>query len=114
MTAKAKGRKRARARFASLDAVKKANAAIGNHWFSEGTLRYFGSKVHPGLFDGRFFITSEERYEGTRAFTVREAYADGTIGEVGTFLAHATHKDALTALAHHLAAELEEARKRKG
>lgn len=92
--------------FKSIEDIKKANANAGLHWFEPATLRYFGSRVSPTLYGGRYFITSEQRrFDGSpRRYSVRVASADGSIDTVGEFKAYATRADAIKE-AKRLAAE---------
>ncbi|AET09816.1 hypothetical protein [Gordonia phage GTE5] len=75
-------------RYATMAAVKRANADAGFFFFGRDTMNFFGSKLESGLYDGRVFITSEyDGFEsrdagpgvGRRVYTVREALADGSI-----------------------------------
>lgn len=74
-----------------MEDVRQANAAIGHHWFSPDTVRFFNSRIGRSLYGGRYFVTSE-RYEwdAPRLYTVRRANADGTIDTVGEFQGYAT------------------------
>lgn len=74
----------------TLDMIRHANRAAGFHFFDADTLRFFQSRVSDTLYGGRFFVTSECPPFGTRAWTVREAHPDGSIGTVGDFMEHAT------------------------
>jgi hypothetical protein len=80
--------------------VKRANAAIGHHYFDRETLRFFGSRVGSTVYGGRYFVTSERdeaissrfpaAWNGERRYTVREAADDGSISTVGAFGAYRT------------------------
>jgi hypothetical protein len=82
--------------FNTLSEVKQANREAGQHWFDFESMNFFGSKVYPTLYGGKYFVSSE--YTGfekvTRAFSVREAHEDGSIGTVGEFLGYNTFEAA--------------------
>ena len=87
--------------------VKRANKALGHHFFEPAALRFFDGRVGATLYGGRYFVTSEQMHGSTgslpRAWTVRAAHDDGSIHTVGEFQAHATRDDAIAAarvLAH--------------
>ena len=78
--------------FYTLKAIKEANAAAGHHFFEPATLRFFRSRVAPGVIGGRFFVTSEQFVgsDGRRAprqYTVRIAHDNGSIQTVDKFQA---------------------------
>ena len=93
-------------RFGSMAAVRKANAALGHHFFDADTLRFFRSRVGSALYGGRYFVTSEQR-QGMggqlRLYTVRRAEDDGRITTVGEFQAYATRAEALKAISELMA-----------
>lgn len=67
-------------------------------WFSPSTMRFFHSRVGSELYNGRYFISSEQmEYNTPRKYTVREVTQDG-IHEVGGFMAHDTWKQARQAI----------------
>lgn len=92
-------------RFKSMEAVKRANRAADQYWFTPETMRFFGSRIESKLLYGCLFVTSEQdpAQMWPRAYSVREANADGTIGNVGEFQGHATFDDAMKALHLHAA-----------
>jgi hypothetical protein len=66
--------------FTSVDQIKRANKAIGNHFFDKDTLRFFDSKIEPRIYAGRYFITSEQFDDsGPRLYSVREAEESGRV-----------------------------------
>lgn len=76
--------------FNNLEEIKAANKASGQNWFSSDTIKWFNSIIEPGLYDGRFFVTSERdktgsAWNGQRRWTVRRANDDGTIDTMGEF-----------------------------
>jgi hypothetical protein len=99
-------------RYPSLNAVKVANENRGRtlgraYWFGASEMEHFGTRVYPALYGGKYFVTSEYKdYDRTaRAFTIREALADGSIDTVGTFLGHDSMASAILAIGSLLAAE---------
>lgn len=67
--------------FKTLAEIKAANKSIGHYFFSRDTMRFHDSRILPGLYGGRFFVTSERHpvIEGARAYSVRMANRDGSI-----------------------------------
>ena len=71
----------------TIDQMKRYNMAQGCHFFDQQTMRWFGSRIAPGIVAGRFFIASEQdRYggawNGERRYTVRCMKDDGTVCEL--------------------------------
>lgn len=81
--------------YTTLESIKRANVAAGNHFFDADTLRFFRSRIAPGVIAGRLFITSEQFEDSTgerheRRYTVRVATDHGTIEDVSEFQQFAT------------------------
>lgn len=105
--------------YRSIAEIKAANEAIGQTWFSEGTMRFFDSIIEPEVYGGRFFLTSERDATGTpgqsawhgkRRWTVRRANDDGTIdtvGEFGQFASKARASQRAGGLTHVPAADVD-------
>jgi hypothetical protein len=90
-------------KYKTIADVKAANQAIGNHWFSRDTMRFFNTRIESKLLtrgSGRqFFITSERQDETkARKYTIREAMPDGNIDTFGEFQAHSSLEDAQIAV----------------
>lgn len=73
----------------TVNAIKDAVRATGSHWFDPDTMRFFGTRVKPRVYQGPggvFFCTSDKTYNGGRAYTVRrftpETADISTAGEV--------------------------------
>lgn len=89
--------------FRDIDELREANSRAWHHYFSADTMRLFRSRLPDAhIYGGRFFITSEQ-FEGSdghrepRAYTVRTANLNGTIGAaVGGFQAWPTLANART------------------
>lgn len=85
--------------FKTIADIKKANAKLGNYWFSPDTMRFFKSKIHNRVFFGKYFITSEQFSDASpRMYTIRKANADGSIDTVGIFQQYKTLSDAIEAV----------------
>lgn len=86
--------------FTSMNEIEEANRRLGNHWFDEDTLRFFGCRVGRTVYGGRYFVSSEQDSYGAwnyqRRYTVRMATADGHIITVGEFGQYDTRAEAVT------------------
>ena len=87
----------------TMTEIKKANDAIGNHWFEASTMRFFGSRVgsttYPAPAGGEYFVSSEQREWNTpRCYTIRHAKVNGSIDTVGDFMAYQTRSQAVAAV----------------
>ena len=72
--------------YATLEQIKRANRAHGHHFFSPDTMRFFRSRIAPGVIGGRYFITSEQFDERSpRLYSIRVANDDGSVDRVGDF-----------------------------
>jgi len=73
--------------YPTIAAIKAANAAAGQFFFSPDTMRFFRSKIESrSVIGGRYFITSEQfDFRSPRLYTVRRANDDATIDTVGEF-----------------------------
>lgn len=64
--------------FRNLAEIKKANSAIGHHWFEHDRQREH--RVESDLIAGRYWIESAWNFEGTqRNYALVEAAEDGSI-----------------------------------
>jgi hypothetical protein len=85
----------------SIGDIQRANRDAGHRFFSPDTMRFFGSRVMPTVYAGRFFITSERSgfdYNSPRTYTVREFFPDASIETVGEFNAYKTPAQARAAI----------------
>ncbi|KKL87015.1 hypothetical protein LCGC14_1938930 [marine sediment metagenome] len=93
----------ANGKFKSVGAIQRAHEKVGGRWFSPENMDFFRSRVYPGVYGGRFFVTSEKQggcLTGNtypRLYTVREATPDGDIGTPGEFQEFSTLKKAQAA-----------------
>lgn len=77
--------------FKTMNDVKKANKALGHHWFDDDSMRFFNTEIlsTPGLFTisgtGRqFFITSDRpELSDPKRYSIREVKPDGAIDTYG-------------------------------
>ena len=70
----------------TIDEIKAANKKAGRFFFEADTLRFFRSRILPGVIAGGFFITSEKDCLGSdRRYTVRLCKEDGDIETIGDF-----------------------------
>jgi hypothetical protein len=89
--------------FADLAALKAANEAIGDVWFSKSTMSWFDSRIESRLVHGRYFLTSERNpTDPLRRYTVRRADNEGHVETLGEFYAYASKAEAKAALVAHL------------
>ncbi len=84
--------------FTTIEQVKAANAAAGQHWFEPDAMAFFRTRISERIYGGRYFVTSETPGNGApRRYTVRSAEPDGTIATVGEFYAlsrYTAHQEA--------------------
>lgn len=66
----------------TVEQIKRANEAAGNHFFSAAAMKSFGSRIAPGVIGGRLIVTGEQDrspfvapenrpWGGARRYTVR-------------------------------------------
>jgi len=85
--------------YQSIDEIRRANRAAGQHWFEPGAMGFFATRIEGELHGGRYFVTSEEFVasdgsSGGRRYSVRFAGPDGAVHTVGDFQAHGTADEA--------------------
>lgn len=79
----------------TVEQLKRAVSETGSHFFDKDTMRFFKSRVAPGVIHtdtGLVFITSEQfetwypsYYRDARKYTVRKLTEFGDIVEIGEF-----------------------------
>jgi len=81
----------------SISGIKKANKEAGYHFFDEGALRFFNSRIDQKVYNGPggiYFVTSEEFVDSNwksygRFYTVRQFVTEGefrgSINTIGEF-----------------------------
>ena len=84
----------------TIQQIKDANCAIGNHWFDNSTLRFFRSRSS-GPVIANMFVSSERFLDApnsaNRRYTIRRCDA-GRIETVGEFQQYGTKSAALKAI----------------
>lgn len=85
--------------FFTIQEIKDANKAAGQHWFSPDTMRFFRCRVS-GPVIANLFVSSEQGpgWDEPRRYTIRRANADGSIDTIGEFQGYASKRTALTAI----------------
>lgn len=82
----------------TIDDIIRRNRAIGHHFFDTDTKRFFGSRILPTVYGGRFFITAEKSMRGGRSkYTVRESLPDGSVASRSEFREFKTPREAIAA-----------------
>lgn len=82
----------------TLEQVKRANKAIGHHWFEPATLRFFSSRVNDPVIENMFVSSERFNSKSPRLYTIRKVNDDGSIDTVGAFQAYKSKTAALTAI----------------
>lgn len=86
----------------NIDYIKAKAEQDGNHFFDEGTMRFWNSRVLPSSFakmdeEVYRFVTSEKNWASDRRYTIREADMRGgrfVINTIGDFQQYATGREA--------------------
>lgn len=88
--------------YQTIQDVRAASQAAGQHWFDRSTMRFFNTKIVSPLIAGRYFVTSEFHNIGDQRrptlFTIREAKPDASIDTVGEFQQYSTRAGAMQAV----------------
>lgn len=83
----------------TISELKELSRANGNCWFDKETMRFWNSHICSGIICGKYFITSEDNYNGTKTlYSIRTFNEKGEIDTVGEFQGYATIQDARDAL----------------
>lgn len=99
--------------FLSIEQIRAANAASGQHWFGPGAMRAFRSHVCSDVFpcDARectYFVSRETNSSGQRRYSVRAAFWENAdIGTIGEFCSYTSRKAALGAARRYSCGEPE-------
>ena len=97
------GRVRAFGPFNTIERMKRANEYGGFHFFGPNAMRFFRSRIAPGVYNGRVFITSEQfDHTSPRRYTVRAMRDDGSTTELSEFQQFETLRQARSYVAHVL------------
>lgn len=73
--------------YKSIGAMKKANRALGRHWFDPRSVEFFDSRIESKVIRGRYFISSSQihdygvdpEYHGPRTLKVHRVSDDGAV-----------------------------------
>ncbi len=91
--------------FNTIEEIIAANRTVGQHWFDEGTMEFFSSRIEPKVYHGCYFISSEQ-YELTsgdigrgmpqppRGWTIHMVTPRGWVHTIGDFQQYANLQDA--------------------
>lgn len=76
--------------FYNMESIKRFNHAAGQHFFEADTMRFFKSRIAPGVYHKgdhiNLFITSEKfDYKTPRFYTIRQLQPNGSIKTIGEF-----------------------------
>lgn len=72
--------------FHTIEMMKRASWDAGYHFFDKEAMRFFRSRIAPGVVHGRVFITSEQfDYASPRLYTVRALKDDGSTADLSGF-----------------------------
>jgi len=106
--------------FNNIEELIAKSQGRGGHFFDADTMDFFGSIVYPTVYDGRYFITSEQdrgivvrdgtirrAWDGRRLFTIRQCDDEGFVNTVGEFGAYDTKFEAETAIYRMLGSKSE-------
>lgn len=81
--------------------IKAANRAAGRHFFDQGAMRFFNSRILPTVFQGPggiYFVTSEKydsSLRGPGSYSIRKFFpSDASIEGVGEFQSYASAEEA--------------------
>lgn len=90
--------------YLTIEEIKEANRKLGGVWFDQS---FFNSIVHPEVYGGTYFISSEQdtygltiqgethwAWNGERRYSLRKANPNGSISTVGGFGEFATLTEA--------------------
>lgn len=81
----------------TIAALRELNEQNGGCWFKPSSMRFFGTKIESGIFNGRF-VTSEQPPHGPRKYTLRKFNDEGDISTEGEFCGYNHKAQAMKAL----------------
>jgi hypothetical protein len=98
----------------TISEIRQANAAAGFHFFSDGAMKFFRSRVDTQVYEGPggvFFVTSEQLefrdYSAPRMWTVHQVRPDGSIDGASEFQQYDSLKEARKAARAFAASHLD-------
>ena len=83
--------------YTDLSDIIEHNTEKVGHWFDRSATEFFQTHYHEGVWGkyGEVFITSEERFDCDRAWSVRAINpTTGDISTLGDFMEYATYEEA--------------------
>lgn len=86
----------------TIEQMSRDNKALGMHWFCLDTIKFWRTRFHLPIYDGKYFITSEVRriygqFQEPRKYTIRSC-VNGEVATIGEFQQYETLRNARTAL----------------
>lgn len=96
--------------FTTIQEIISANRKVGQRWFEPGTMAFFSSQIEPKVYQGCYFISSEQ-YElsdtesakitpaDPRAWTIHTVTPGGWVSTIGEFQQYKSLQDAEAAVA---------------
>ena len=70
----------------SIEEIREANQAIGNHWFDADTMAFFNSVIESSIINRCMFISSERmNYMDAKMYTIRIALPSGQVQTLSDF-----------------------------
>jgi hypothetical protein len=76
----------------TIERIRSEMMADGSHWWDRGSMRFFGTRVLGGVFQGEggiYFVTSEQPPHGPRKYNVRQYNPEtrqvDTVGDFGQY-----------------------------
>jgi hypothetical protein len=89
----------------TIEQIKQRNESAGFHFFERSTMRFFRSRIAPGVYHAgkqdlyNLFVTSEQfDASSPRLYTVRQMEDDGSIESLSTFQAYRSLRAARAAI----------------
>lgn len=77
--------------YKTIAQIVDANVAAGQCWFSPSSMRFFRSKVHSPVYEGNYFVSSEQAgADHRRLYTVRYLSENGVVRTEGEFQGYST------------------------
>ena len=72
-------------KFTYINQIEDRNVKVGDHFFNKDAQRFFNSRILSEVYNGQYFITSEQFAQEPRLYTVRRIDAGGSIRTVSEF-----------------------------
>jgi len=85
-------------RVTTIEELKDLNKENGSPWFHRSRMAFFGTQIHGGIIQGKYFVTSEQPPRGPRKYSVRTFNETGDVDTVGDFCGFDSESDALASI----------------